>query len=114
MALIRIPIMTGEPSQQLDTSLNDFPVSMRVKWNERFNFWSLDINDRESTPILLNIRLVTNFPLIKKFALSQFEGELILVQMSGLPIDPDINALGNTHQLIYITADDEVLNNASI
>ena len=112
--MIIIPLRTGQTNQRMDISLDDFPVSMRVKWNERFKFWSLDINDRESTPILLNIRLVTNFPLIKKFALSQFEGELILVQMSGLPIDPDINALGNTHQLIYITADDEVMNNASI
>jgi len=101
-----ITFTAGFPDQTLTTVLDDFPVTMRAKWNERFGFWSLAIYDRDRNPILTSIKLVQNFPLIGQYSLSQFTGELIFIRMSGTKDRPDFDSLGGDHMLVYLTKEE--------
>lgn len=38
----------GFTDQTLQAVFDDTPVTLRLRWNERFGFWSLGIYDRES------------------------------------------------------------------
>lgn len=98
-----INFVSGFPDQTLTTVLDDFPATLRVKWNERFSFWSLGIYDRDRNPILTGIKLVQNYPLIGRYNLSQFSGEMIFLRMSGAKDRPDFESIGGDHVLVYLT-----------
>lgn len=90
----------------MTTVFDDFPVTLRAKWNERFGFWSLGIYDRDRNPILTGIKLVQDFPLISQCNLSQFTGELIFLRMSGTKDRPDFSSLGGDHVLVYLSKEE--------
>ena len=101
-----INFVPGYPDQTMTTVFDDFPVTLRAKWNERFGFWSLGIYDRDRNPILTGIKLVQNYPLVGKYNLSQFGGELIFIRMSGTKDRPDFDSLGGDHVLVYLAEEE--------
>ncbi|CAI2787775.1 Uncharacterised protein [Serratia ficaria] len=103
---IQLSFQPGLTTQTMQETFDGYPVTLKLKWNERFGFWSLGIFDRESNPILSGIKLVQNFPLMGDFHLTQFGGELLFLKVNGDKDRPDLESIGGDHILLYIEKDE--------
>ena len=101
MILEEIPLVSGSADQTVDVTLDNIPYTIRVLWNERFQYWSLSIYYRDGSPILLNIKMVNNYPLVKRFARLQMKGELFFMNRAGLSYRPGFDDVGGQYGLFY-------------
>ncbi|MDF3793519.1 hypothetical protein P3S48_22845, partial [Enterobacter hormaechei] len=90
----------------LQAVFDDTPVTLRLRWNERFGFWSLGIYDRESLPIITGVKLVQNYPLLKNFSFDNFSGDIYFIRTYGEKVRPDIDSIGGDHLLVYATKEE--------
>lgn len=104
--MISLNFIQGYTDQTLQAVFDATPVSLRARWNERFGFWSLGIYDRESVPIITGVKLIQDFPLLKRFNLDQFTGDLYFIRINGTKVRPDIESLGGDHILVYASEDE--------
>jgi hypothetical protein len=63
---ITIPIK-DDTNHELTIALDGSTYRLRFLYNQLTDNWSIDINDEDNNPILSNLRLVPNFPLIKNY-----------------------------------------------
>lgn len=102
MILNEIPLIAGQADQTLDVTLDDLPYTLRVLWNERFGYWSLSINEKDGDAILTNIKMVNNYPLLKRFKRLPMIGELYFIHRGGKTYRPTFDDIGtNTYGLYY-------------
>jgi len=101
MILQEIPLIAGAPDQTVDVTLDGVPYTLRVLWNERFGYWSLSIYYRDGDAILLNIKMVNNYPLVKRFARLSMKGDLYFLNRAGLTYRPGFDDVGGQYGLFY-------------
>lgn len=101
-----INFQAGYTDQTIQAVFDNYPVSLRLRWNERFGFWSIGIYDRESSPIITGIKLVQNYPLLSKFKIDSFTGDLYFIRTYGEKSRPDIDSVGGDHILVYATKEE--------
>lgn len=104
--MITINFIQGYPDQTSDVAIGDQTFTIRVKWNERFAFWSMGIYDRESTPIATGMRMVRDSQLIGFLGLSQFDGDFIFIRIYGDKDEADFDSLGDDFTLVYVSGDE--------
>lgn len=107
MALIqKIPLQPETTDQLVTVELDGNPYILRVLWNERFGYFSLSIGSADDTPILTNIKMVKNYPLIGRFKddLLPF-GDLYFVQEKGSAARPGYSDLAVNFGLYYAEPD---------
>lgn len=103
MILEEIPLVPGLADQRLDITLAGRPFTMQVIWNERFKYFSYSLFERSGAPILLNVKMVNGFPLLKRFAvIDGVPGELYFVHRGGKNYRPEFEDLGVGYGLFYI------------
>lgn len=64
VAAYRIPTQQGIPFWVQRTTLDGRDYNLRFAWNQREERWYLDINAGDDTPLLVGVKLVTNWPLL--------------------------------------------------
>jgi len=101
MILQEIPLLAGSADQSLDVTLDNVPYTLRVLWNERFGYWSLSIAYRDGEDILTNIKMVNNWPLVKRFQRLDMAGELFFLHKAGKTYRPTYDDVGNEYGLYY-------------
>jgi len=103
---LKIPLATSVTDQQLSIELGGNPYILRVLWNERFGYWSLSISSADDVLLLMNVKMVKNFPLIARYRneLLPF-GDFYLVQESGTAERPGYDDLGVSFNLYYYDPD---------
>lgn len=99
--LQEIPLISNSADQTLDVTLNDIPYTFRVLWNERGGYWSLSISYRDGEAILTNIKMVNNWPLVKRFQRLDMPGELFFLHKAGKTYRPTYDDVGNEYGLYY-------------
>jgi len=99
--LLEIPLISGSADQTCDVTLDNVPYTLRVLWNERFGYWSLSIAYRDGEAILTNIKMVNNFPLVKRFQRLDIAGELFFVHRAGKTYRPTYDDVGGEYGLFY-------------
>ena len=67
MILAEIPLLSDTTDQTVDVVLSDEPYTLRVLWNEKFQYFALSVLERSGTIIIENIKMVPNYPLIGRF-----------------------------------------------
>lgn len=68
MSLIqKIPLQPDTTDQLISVELDGNPYILRVLWNERFGYFSLSVSAADETPIVTNVKMVKNYPLIGRF-----------------------------------------------
>jgi hypothetical protein len=68
MSLIQlIPLQEETTDQTVEVELGGNPYILRVLWNDRFGYFSLSVSTVDELPILTNIKMVENHPLIGRF-----------------------------------------------
>lgn len=97
-------IFTGQyPVQSSDFTIGNQVYTARIKWNQRFSFWSMSLYDRESDLIAGGVRMVANSPLIGFLNLSEFDGDFLFIRNHGDKAEPDFYSVGDDFSLIYLT-----------
>ena len=77
-------------------------------WSDRESCWYLSIGDQDGNPIAYGIRLVVNWPLLRRFTDSRLPPGLLVATDTSLQ-GADIAAssdLGSRVLLMYMTSDD--------
>lgn len=107
MALIqKIPLQPETTDQLVSVELDGNPYILRVLWNERFGYFSLSVSAADETPILTNVKMVKNFPLIGRFRDTLLPaGDLYFVQEKGLAERAAYSDLAVTFALYYYEPD---------
>lgn len=107
MALIqKIPLQAETTDQLVSVELDGNPYILRVLWNERFGYFSLSVNAADDTPILTNIKMVKNYPLIGRFKSDLLPaGDIYFVQEKGNVDRPGYSDLAVNFGLYYYEAD---------
>lgn len=85
-------------------------------WADRESAWYLNIYDNDGNPIALCIKLVVNWPLLRRFKTSTTipPGTLWLGDLSGQGLDIQTSdELGARCPLFYVTSDDTDLQAAT-
>lgn len=104
--LLKIPLMPNTTDQIVGIELDGNPYNLRVLWNERFGYFSLSIYTADGEPVLVNIKMVKNYPLIGRFKNQLLPlDEFYFVQEKGTPKRPEYGDLGVTFELYYFEAD---------
>lgn len=107
MSLIqKIPLQPETTDQLVSVELDGNPYILRVLWNERFAYFTLSIMEANESPLLTNVKMVKNYPLIGRFKneLLPF-GDLYFIQEKGSAARPGYSDLGVTFGLYYYEAD---------
>lgn len=107
MSLIqKIPLQPETTDQLVSVELDGNPYILRVLWNERFGYFTLSIMEANEAPLLTNVKMVKNYPLIGRFKneLLPF-GDLYFIQEKGSASRPGYSDLGVSFGLYYYEAD---------
>lgn len=82
--------------------LDDKQYKLRILWNYFGSFWSMHILDNNRNPLLCNVKLVPNFPLLlNKHCFNVPRGEFV-VRSNQLELDRNSFKDGQA-TLIYLT-----------
>lgn len=111
-----MPLLIQTASSRTDaytsqrTRLDGRDYLLRFRYNERENRWYLSIYDEEEEPILLGLKIVANWRLLKpyKYDPNVPPGELIAVDMTGNGSPPGLDELGEGRrcELLYLTREE--------
>lgn len=101
MILQEIPLLPNSADQTLDITLDEVPYTLRVMWNERFGYFSLSVSFRDGEAVLTNIKMVNNFPLVKRFQRLDMAGDLYFLHKGGKTYRPTYADIGVNYVLYY-------------
>lgn len=82
---------------------------LAFQWNQREAKWYLSISDQDGSPIVHGIKVVANFPLLRRLRDRRAPpGELYAQDRSGAGADPGLRDFGTRVILVYHPAADIV------
>jgi hypothetical protein len=84
---ITLPL-TLNPAETFQIEIFKKLYNMRQLWNERGQYWTLDINDEDNNPLVLGVKLVTGTTLLKQHPSIRFD-----IKSDSLKTDPTRNDL---------------------
>jgi hypothetical protein len=103
--LVEIPIVPGASDQECLVLLDGVRYLLRFRWNDRGQFWAMDIRTEAGAALALGIVLRTGARLLStRRSAAVPPGDMIV---GGPPdeSDPTLDSLGtSTHPLIYADA----------
>lgn len=102
---LTIPLSPGIADQQIDISLDNKLLTLRVTWNDLGGYWYLVLSHRDGNTIVGTVKMVKNFPLLERYKLAVPAGELIFFDNNSGKLRPDFDSLGRDHLLIYRSPD---------
>jgi hypothetical protein len=109
MAILEIPTNSDNPSWSEIIALEGIGYLLSFTWNNRDNSWVLDIQLPDETPIIMGIKMITNYELLGTYAEQNMpEGSMVLYDTSGAREDCTRDELGNRWKLYYVTSDDPI------
>jgi hypothetical protein len=87
-------------SEQINLTNSVFIFYFR--WNALNKYWVMNIYDQNNAPILLGVKIVTNYDLTKQFVVSGLPaGDIICQNILNEWIDIGRFDMGQTNELIY-------------
>jgi hypothetical protein len=102
MIIYEIPLLPNTADQTLDIAIEGVPYTLRVLWNERFQFFTLSIRERGGEDIMTGIKLVPYAPLVGNYRRLPFKGDLYFIHRTGKTYRPGFEDIGgNAYGLFY-------------
>ena len=88
---------------QSQITLNSVIFILYFRWNAMNKYWVMNIYDRNDNPIVLGIKVVSNYNLTKQFSAinGMPQGDIICQNILGLWTDIMRFDMGQTTELIY-------------
>jgi hypothetical protein len=120
MAILEIPTRSGAENAVYTqrSDLDGRAYVLRFVYNQRETKWYVDLSDQDGVSIYAGIKLVSNFPLIRRVTDARRPpGELYVIDNFGQPdpdtgqpaaqvTDPGLDDLGVRHRLVYLDAEE--------
>lgn len=108
MATLLIPTSPGVPYYAQKTRLDGRDYLLRFSYNERIQRWYLGLYDESNTPLLLGLKLVANWPLLRHYRHDPRlpPGELMAIDLTSDGSPPTLDELGEGRrvELTYFEA----------
>lgn len=104
--MIFFELEPGLTDQTIHETLDGVPVTLRFIWNERFQYWTMSIYDRQQAPIIIGIKLVRDYKLIGRYNLSELAGDFVFYRISGGSEEATADSLGNDFELVYLSKEE--------
>lgn len=107
MIFEELPLLPETTDQLIDVVLSDNPYTLRILWNELGGYFSLSVYERDGPVIVENIKMVKNYPLIKRFKDTRLPlGELFFIDRKNNNLRPLYTSIGTgDYSLIYFEDD---------
>lgn len=106
MAVVEIPFSNKYTSVSEEVTLDGVPYRLVFTYNTRGDFWVLSIYDRELTPLVVGIKVVLAFELIRTYPDRGLPpGELYIVDTSESIDRPGRYTLGSELSIMYVEED---------
>ena len=83
MDVLEIPFDTNIPHYTQQTELDGKTYTLEFEYIERENFWMLHISDQDGNPLVWGIKLITEWPLLKR-EVDVLNGKLLLLAINQL------------------------------
>lgn len=104
MAVWTIPTSPGVPHYRQESELDGTVYRLIFDWNAREAAWYMTLADTSGNPIRSGIRIVPNWPLLRKVVNdARPPGELMVVDARNLGIT--LANFGIDNELVYIDAE---------
>ena len=104
MAVYEIPTTVESPAYEQQSELDGELYTLELLWNERDAAWYLSVGDIAGALIASGIKLVPNWPLLRKVVDARRPaGEIMALDTTGEGLTRD--NLGSAVRLIYIDAE---------
>lgn len=104
--LFEIPLIAQSSDQILDITINEVPYTIRVLWNERFQYFALSISEKGGEQILDNVKMIPYFPLVGAYRLLPFKGDIYFIHKGGKQYRPTYDDIGvNAYGLFYFDSE---------
>jgi hypothetical protein len=96
MATILIPTSPGVPYYRQKTKLDGRDFILGFSYNQRIERWYLSIYDEEGAPLLVGLKLMANWPLLRHYRADMRlpPGEFMAVDLTGSNAPPTLDELG--------------------
>lgn len=105
-ALSKIQVSPDTPDQIFSTVLGGNPYRIRIVWNERFAYWSLSILTADESPIVTNVKMVEDYPILSQFKDRRLPtGQLYAIRENGANTRTAFDELGVNVNLYYLEPD---------
>jgi len=103
--MIFIPFFTDACFSQ-DILLDGIPYHLRIYWNARGSFWSIDVSDRDLNLLVSGIRIVNDYELFSNHPDRNLPpGKLFVVDYRGGNFDIAFDDFANGNcDLVYVEA----------
>lgn len=102
MIIVQIPLVPNAADQQMDITLENQPITIRLLWNTRFEYWSLTLRERDGADLVTNVKMVNNYPLIGRFRKWTLKGDFYFLSRSGSIARPTFDDVATEeYQLFY-------------
>lgn len=108
MIFLEIPLLPETADQTLDVTIDSIAYTIRVLYNVRFKYFSISIGEKNSSVILQNIKMVCNFPLVKRFGRLPMAGDLFVLSRNNNDELITFESLQAEHALYYFDAQDNI------
>lgn len=100
--ILEVPLPKNVPAFVQQTQLDGQTYNLRVHWNEREGSFYLELGDVDGDPIVASRKLVPDWPLIFRVRDDRRPpGELLMVDLTGSGIPPQLDELGERVVLLY-------------
>lgn len=102
MAIFKLPIRNDLPAYDFSIDLDGVNYTLSFRYNSRMSLWIMDIKDSEQNNLKMGIPIQTEVDLISTLKKEGFpDGTFLAIHETGLKIDADREAFGNTIDLYY-------------
>lgn len=93
---VTIPVAVGIPHYTMRCRLDGKDYNFEMKWNERAERWHMSIFADDETPLVLGIKVVTNWPMLRYYHYNPDvpPGELFAMDLSGDAAPPGLYDFG--------------------
>lgn len=105
MATIILPWQKDFPAFEMSLTLENSNFNFRIKWNDTYSYWTLDILTAQNDLILAGLKLLPSVELIRRHRDTRLPpGFLFVAATEGALNRLDYTDLGSKAQLVYIEA----------
>ena len=102
MAYLIIPVRTDLPAYEFSLSLEGVNYFFSFEWNERGQFWTMDILDQDQNYLVAGVRMVNGVDLLSRFKNTKLPlGILSIFDTSSKGRDPSFFNFGTEVILFY-------------
>lgn len=105
--MVIIPTRSDLAAYTFQITLDGDIFIFAFRWNTVHEYWTFDILDFASNPLIVGVKLVINYPLTKRYASDVLpKGEILAIDGSDKLERIGRYDLGDVVQLIYVPQDE--------